>query len=174
MRSLIRPVASSVVRSDGGVALPPNLLLNPEFAGAVTGAPGTAPTDWTSLVLGGGGSLVYGTPGELTLDATAGRYIVYQTHSVVAGTYRFEVDISVSSGSSNIYDYIFPQTGEVITYKLDDAVVAGGSVISGAHNLKLEFSPSAPANTQFWFGCGLQGNSTTSAVFENIALRKIA
>lgn len=174
-RSVVSQVASAVAgASEGGAALPPNLLVNPEFAGSVTGTPGTGPTDWTALVLGGGGTLTTGAIGELTLEAAAGRYILYQGHAVVVGTYRFEVDIDVTAGSSNIYDYIFPQTVEAITYKLDDVVVAGGTVISGVHNLKLEFTVATPATTQFWLGVGLQGNNTTTAAFSNAALRKIA
>ena len=108
---LLEPKIKSVARS---LVFPDvtNLLLNTRFAGAVTGTPGTVPTSWLDSIIAGTTTLT-SSGAALTVAMTTGRRVIYQTVALAAGTYDYEVDVVVNSGTQEFYSIFYTTAGSV-------------------------------------------------------------
>jgi hypothetical protein len=179
-RSIASPIARSIASpldgAGGGGAAPdpygPELLVNPSFAGYVAGSPGTPPTGWLNLQTDG--SLA---DPSLTFGVVAGRRAIYQNVAVTAGTYRFEVDVTLNSGADpavwvTIF-YAAPPGTTIKYFFIGDAEVAGGATWNGTKKLAIEFTVINIGNIQPQIGSGVSGARTMNVTHSNPSLKKL-
>jgi len=145
-----------------------NLLQNSKFEGAVSGTPGTSPTNWT-VIMAGGSILVAGT--SITFSATAAR----QVH---ASAVTADANITYTGKLVVGFDGVL-QLGEVLTalspagtaktYMVDGAVVATTVVPSaGSHFVEVVLATGGTAGTHtLRIGVGVIANATGTATFSN-------
>lgn len=170
-RAVVSQVASSAADvSEGGGELPPNLLVNPEFAGAVGGSPGTAPTDWLYSTVGTPSTTVDGA--AITFDATASRIIAYQAHSMVIGTY--ELESTVTASGAQLVDLLFPNDWDGFTTFIDGVEVPYTTAVNGTKRLKVRVVITTGRSINIYLGIGLQGSATGTATHTAPTLRQVA
>ena len=142
------------------------MLQNSKFEGAVSGTPGTAPTNWTAGLTGGTmtvAPLVVGN--SLAFSTTAARHYHTQTFNVLANT-TYRIDVSaIMDGVQNIWNCLFPASppaGTTTNYELDGTVVAGNAVpAAGSHIISAIAVVAGTAGTiSLRLGLGAQGNAT--------------
>ena len=163
-------VAWPILHPGRGVMVQPaysNLLLNSRFEGAVSGSPGTAPTNWTATLVQG--SQVF-SGASLTISTVAARHLYTQTISALANTtYRFDFLVTCP-GNQQLYGLITASTvpaGSTVTYA-DDGVIVAGTLypVAGEHTLSVIIAVSATAGSlALRFGMGVLGNQTGTATF---------
>lgn len=159
-----------VVGNTGGAALPPNLLVNPEWVGAVAGSPGTAPDSWLYSTAGTV-SVTVGLP-ALTFSATSGRCIMYQSILLEIGVY--ELESTVTAAGTQLADLIFPSDWDGFTTFIDDVELAYTTAVNGTKRLKVRVVINTGRNVNFYLGIGLQGSATGVATHTSPTLRKVA
>lgn len=166
------PAASAVEGNTAasGAALPPNLLVNPEFAGAVAGSPGTAPTDWLYSTVGTPATTVDGA--AITFDATASRIIAYQAHSMVIGTY--ELESTVTASGAQLVDLLFTNDWDGFTTFIDGVEVPYTTAVNGTKRLKVRVVITTGRSINIYLGIGLQGSATGTATHTAPTLRQVA
>ena len=156
-----------------------NLLTNSGFDGAVSGSPGTAPTNWTAFNLGG--QLTITATGTLGGNAvqfavTANRYQFSQTLNVAANTtYTWSSIVNVTSAVSgvnvnNLFGFNSPPAGAVVTYRINGVSVLGTDVIATGNNQLIEcfLAVGATAGTvAARLGVGLLANGTATLSFRD-------
>lgn len=145
-----------------------NLLINTPFDGAVSGTPGTAPTNWSALLSGG---TITASTDKIRVQTTAQRHILQQFVSVSANTtYTFSVSANVTT-SARVDNYVgvggLPAGAVVDTYLLDGVAVAGTQLTgNGTKVLGVRFIISATAGSPaVRIGSGLLANSDGNAEF---------
>ena len=144
-----------------------NLLQNPKFEGAVSGSPGTGPTNWI-LVFGDGALVLDGT--DLTFSVTAGRRFYRQPITIGTNTtYRCGIKINVANETTfsqllNIVDVIANSSR---SYMLDGVSALTSTVVTvGEHYLEMLFTTTDTGGTiSFRFGVGVTNVATLSATF---------
>ncbi len=172
-----KTLRSSVASSSGGAVVPepsaygPELLVNPELAGYVAGAPGTPPTSWLNLQTTG--SLA---DPSLTFGAVAGRRAVYQNVGVNLGVFRFEVNATLNSGADPavwVTVYYSAPVGTTVKFFIDGAEVVGSATWNGTKKLAIEFTVINIGNIQVQIGAGVTGNRTMNVTLTNPSLKKL-
>ena len=145
----------------GGMVQPAysNLLQNSKFEGAVSGTPGTVPTNWTYSTIGAA-ALVYSAANtSIQLTATASRcFFAKSVTLAVSTTYRFDF-LATCDGVlqlGHIVAHAGIPAGATASYRLDDATVADTAVpAAGAHRIALVIVVVATGGSvQFRVGCG--------------------
>jgi len=145
------------------------MLQNSKFEGAVSGTPGTAPTNWAAAANGGSISAVSVSSLTLTVP-NAARHFYSQTATLLANTtYYFDANISIASGSTTLWNMLFATSapsGSTVSYELAGAEIAGSTVLSaGAHEVGIKVVVAATAGTvSLRWGIGCQGNTANEVV----------
>ena len=152
-----------------------NMWKNRAFAGAVSGTPGTGPTNITSGAVGGV-TTTFGT-GSVRIVAVAGRYQL--THSVAVAAYSettLEVDVEAVDGALNYRQIAtiqsLPADAAIAFYK-DDVLVLATDIAptSGSYNLKVVLTCAATAGSPtFWVGLGILSTSTGDLTLSNVRI----
>lgn len=142
-------------------AIGTNALTNPEFAGAVTGAPGTPPTSWNNNQ----------TTGELVLTGEVLRFIavstrrsIFQSVSVTPGVYATTVQATHVSGNTPAFQDVHTiaslPAGTTLTYWIDDKPATIETTWTGSVELKIVATVTTAGTMQFRLGAGVNGNRT--------------
>jgi len=147
-----------------------NLLQNSKFEGAVSGAPGTAPTGHSRYSIGTAASLVSGQTMRFT--TTAGRLRDTIVVPFLANTiYRLDVLVIVHSGSTPVNELVGEPVsvdGKTTTFAIDGVVVAGSTVVTvGTHTVSCFISVGAtasPISAPRW-GIGIIAACTADITF---------
>ncbi len=143
-----------------------NLLTNTSFAGAIAGAPGTAPTGW-----------VFGfTTGEITavtplgpdfaiqIAASSSRLIFTQLLTATPTfSYSHGVDVIETTGITaiNFIALTSPPAGVTMTYFFNGEPITSSTVISSPGRLEMRMLVgSTGGNYYVRFGVGCSGNTT--------------
>ncbi len=159
-----------VVGNTGGAALPPNLLVNPEWVGAISGSPGTAPESWLYSTAGTVDVVVSG--GQLTFSATSGRCIMYQAILLEIGVYDLEA--TADGDGTAVSELVFTSDFDAYVMLIDGVEVAFGAAVTGVHQITARITMSTSRSIQARYGIGLQSSVTGSAVLSGPTMRKIA
>ncbi len=147
-----------------------NLIQNSGFAGAVSGTPGTAPTNWSRFSSGTAAASVF-SGSTMRLTATSGRCRDAQGPVSVAAntTYRFTVQLEKHSGSiplQEVIDIAAGPAGSTVAFELDGAVALGTDLIpDGVHSLSavLSVSSTAGVSVSLIYGVGSYSGAPFSA-----------
>ena len=152
-----------------------NLLLQSGFAGAATGTPGTAPTNWTIANTGGTiDSVVVDSIGQniVGVSASANRQVFSQTVTLSANTSYYCSCFVVSNSGLAINQLIgvftLP-TGATSSYLINGNTVANPNVaipVAGDRIAVLVAVSTTAGTGLFRIGVGVSGNSTGSHVFK--------
>lgn len=151
------------------LAVPPNLLLNPELAGAVSGSPGTPPTNWTYNSIGT--PAVVASVGSLQITGAGDRLTVVQAYAMIVGTYRWEANINVNA-SREIQDLISVDSFDTYQWYLDGTPAAYNAAVNGAHLIRIDVGITTPRSINLYFGLGLTAVATAVATYTNLSLTK--
>ena len=147
-----------------------NLLQNSKFEGAVSGSPGTAPTNWTAGASGGSLTvtpLIVGN--NLALATAAAQHFYSQSFTAAANTiYSLSIPGTFGGVLSCVTQVriITLPAGATVAYFLDDVAVADTVVPSaGVHTLKIVLTVAATAGTPaVRLGLGCDGINRTGSV----------
>lgn len=157
--SASRPVLSARV----------NLLTNTAFTGTVAGTPGTPPTNWTLLSVGG--SIVSAANGVITFSASSQRQIISQTITIPANESQKWSTVVVSNGNNLPFNNLFSAvtTGTATLIAKANGVVVSGSYVPVANDLlTIEIANTATQITPtFRIGVGTTGAATGTVSFCN-------
>lgn len=152
-----------------------NLLTNSKLSGAVSGTPGTPPTNWTSGNPSGTLSTIdLGQYLRLQVTVTASRFSFSQNGVPVAAnkTYFCSVHVEIISGAigiNNLLDVRFLPTGATFSYILDGAPVANPNtpLTLGRHLIGCLVTIASTAGTvNIGFGAGVSNAATASLIFD--------
>lgn len=146
------------------------MVKNSKFIGAVSGSPGTAPTNWTRY--NSVGTLVVNGEGSLTITANSERVHMGQSISVTAGSSLYvRVSIKVENGYSTFLPYylyaVSLPTDTIKTYYIDGVegtTLPTGTTVSCL--MKLTFVNSGAPIIQI--GPGTTSNITSVVTLSNI------
>lgn len=145
-----------------------NLLTNTPFAGAVSGTPGTAPTDWPFNASGGSTTA---TTGAITFSATAARQIIGRSFSVAASqtqTWRVKVTSNPNGLTFNqLFAVINPDGVSSLAYYANGGLVNAVTYVPLANEVlsAIIVNGGTPINPTFRIGVGASANATGTATF---------
>lgn len=154
------------------------LWTNTDFAGAVSGTPGTAPTGWTwgltggssavSADAGGNGSAITITTNTNRQYLTNATTIPVAANAVLVASVRCDV-LSGSVQALQVFLFVGVPAGSVVSYRVNGVVVAGTSFLPITNNVLVEViltnGATAGAVTNNRLGLGVTGNATGSIRF---------
>lgn len=154
------------------------LWTNTDFAGAVSGTPGTAPTGWTWGLTGGSSAVsadAGGNGSAITITTNSNRqYLANATSIQVAANTVLvsSVRCDVLSGSvqvSQVLLFVGAPAGSSVSYRINGVVVAGTSFLPITNNVLVEViltnGATAGAVTNNRLGLGVAGSVTGSVRF---------
>lgn len=170
-RPIARPIASPLDGSGGGGLLV-ELLINPELAGYSAGNPGTPPTGWDHPYTGGS----FADP-LLTLGCVVDKKVIGQTLALDVGSYAFQCDITLNSGSAIIADLMthpLPITAcMTATYYVDGVAAVYTDTFSGSHTVKIVYEVASGGNLTLQLGVGCLSSKTQNVTISNPTMKKI-
>lgn len=156
---------------------PVNKILNPSFAGAVSGTPGTVPTSWIASLQNG--TATAGT-GTIRFAATSARHIITQPQEMAAySIYDFTCQVTANSGTVTVGQVAleegFPGGGATAEYLLDGVPVSSSASITGTQTVTRRYRTYSAASSGFRvrLGMGTSSNATGDATFENPTFKRI-
>lgn len=157
---------------------PCNLFLNSVWAGAVSGTPGTAPTNWNFVISGGTLDVISsGSTNKLSFTATSNRHFIYQNVAAATSTsYLFSVVVVSNTGviiERMIGGSISP-AGTVETYYVNGVAVTTSYVPRNGDRIAIRYDISTTSgNIVQRIGIGTASNATGTVVLENPQLEVV-
>ena len=152
------------------------LQWNTVYAGAVTGTPGTVPTNHTLIQNGGSlttGTSRYPTRLKLTLAATAARQVLQYTtpNLATSTTYTRSLVVDVNSGSPQFQSLLTVAAGgatPTITARRVNGVAANATdVVTGSNKtLEICYTVASASTVLEQFGVGVDASATASVTFD--------
>jgi len=143
-----------------------NLLQNSKLEGAVSGTPGTGPTNWPVTTIGTPGTMTVNTNGSITTTTVAARYIISQNLTVLANTsYSLRVR-AITDGGLRLKHIFIPSImpSGTMTFYVDGALAMDTTIPSaGEHILTIAANIGATGGVwvfRFGAGCGEPATGT--------------
>lgn len=143
-----------------------NLLTNTPFAGAIAGAPGTAPTGWVFSFTTGGISAVTPLGPDFAIQiATSSSRLVFTQQLTAAPNvaYSHWIDVleTTAIAAINFIGLTSPPSGATMTYWFNGEPITSSTVISSPGRLEMRMLVgSTGGNYYVRFGVGCSGNTT--------------
>lgn len=143
-----------------------NLLTNTSFAGAIAGAPGTAPTGWTFNFTTGSISAVMplGPDFALQINTSATRLVFTQQLTAapnVAYSHWIDVLETTAIAAINFIAMTAQPSGATVTYWFNGELITGSTVISSPGRLEMRMTVGSAGGSYYVrFGVGCSGNTT--------------
>lgn len=143
-----------------------NLLTNTSFAGAIAGAPGTAPTGWVFSFTTGEISAVtpLGPDFAIQIATSATRLVFTQQLTAapnVAYSHWIDVLETTAIAAINFIALTAQPSGATVTYWFNGELITSSTVISSPGRLEMRMTVgSTGGNYYVRFGVGCSGNTT--------------
>ena len=154
---------AGIIGASGVAAGYTNLLTNPEWSGAASGTPGTAPTSWNLLDVQPATTTVNGS--SVTFSSTSARVFYAQGFSVVAGdVFRVGCTLEANTGCQirQIINILGHPIGSVLTWYRNGSSVANTTVPSAGDSIYLELTDITIDDSSVFFYIGAGATSTTN------------